>query len=73
MTSPAGAAVRDMIRILGSRWPLAEVLVVPVRVQGEEAPQEICQALELDQPLPHGGPDYYRPGRRHNGGPMGFQ
>ena len=47
VTSPAGAAVRDMIRILGTRWPLAEVLVVPVRVQGEEAPQEICQALEL--------------------------
>ena len=47
VTSPAGAAVRDMIRILGTRWPLAEVLVVPVRVQGEEAPMEICQALEL--------------------------
>ena len=26
-----------------------------------------------NQPLSHGGPDYYRPGRRHNGGPMGFQ
>ncbi len=47
VTSPAGAAVRDMIRILGARWPLAKVLVVPVRVQGVEAPQEICQALDL--------------------------
>ena len=47
VTSPAGAAVRDMIRILGARWPLAKVLVVPVRVQGAEAPQEICQALDL--------------------------
>ena len=34
ITSPAGAAVRDMLRILGARWPLAEVLVLPVRVQG---------------------------------------
>lgn len=47
VTSPAGAAVRDMIRILGERWPLAKVLVVPVRVQGEEAPGEIVQALDL--------------------------
>ena len=47
VTSPAGAAVRDMIRILGARWPMAKVLVVPVRVQGAEAPQEICQALDL--------------------------
>ncbi len=45
--SPAGAAVRDMIRILGERWPLTKVLVVPVRVQGEEAPGEIAQALDL--------------------------
>ena len=45
--SPAGAAVRDMIRILGARWPMAKVLVVPVRVQGEGAAQEIVQALDL--------------------------
>lgn len=47
ITSPAGAAVRDMIRILGSRWPMSKVLVVPVRVQGIEAPPELCQALDL--------------------------
>lgn len=47
VTSPAGAAVRDMIRILGTRYPLAKVLVVPVRVQGEEAPEEICRGLDL--------------------------
>lgn len=46
ITSPAGAAVRDMIRILGARWPLSEVRVIPVRVQGEEAPQEIAAALQ---------------------------
>lgn len=47
ITSPAGAAVRDMIRILGARWPMSKVIVVPVRVQGAEAPEEICQALDL--------------------------
>ena len=47
VTSPAGAAVRDMIRILGARYPMAKVLVVPVRVQGEEAPEEICRGLDL--------------------------
>ena len=45
VTSPAGAAVRDMLRILGARWPLAEVLVVPVRVQGQEAAGEISTAI----------------------------
>ena len=45
ITSPAGAAVRDMIRILGARWPASEVLVVPVRVQGTEAPGEISAAI----------------------------
>ena len=47
VTSPAGAAVRDMIRILGARYPMAKVLVVPVRVQGEEAPEEIGNGLDL--------------------------
>lgn len=46
ITSPAGAAVRDMIRILGARWPLTEIGVIPVRVQGEEAPQEIAAAIQ---------------------------
>ena len=45
ITSPEGDAVRDMIRILGARWPLAKVLVLPVRVQGAEAAGEICAAL----------------------------
>ena len=47
VTSPTGAAVRDMIRILGRRWPLASVLVCPVRVQGEDAAEEIAAMLEL--------------------------
>lgn len=45
ITSSAGAAVRDMIRILGKRFPAAKVLLLPVRVQGEEAPAELCGAL----------------------------
>lgn len=34
ITSPAGAAVRDIIRVLGKRWPASEVVLLPVRVQG---------------------------------------
>ena len=45
ITSSAGAAVRDMLRILGARWPMAEVFLLPVRVQGAEAPGEICAAI----------------------------
>lgn len=45
ITSSAGAAVRDVIRVLGKRWPLAEVVVLPVRVQGEMAPPEIIGAI----------------------------
>ena len=45
ITSSAGAAVRDIIRVLGSRWPMTKVIVVPVRVQGAEAPPEIEAAI----------------------------
>ena len=45
ITSPAGAAVHDMIRILRRRYPLAKVKLLPVRVQGAEAPPEIAGAL----------------------------
>ncbi len=45
VTSSAGAAVHDMIRILARRWPLARVLLLPVRVQGAEAPAEIAGAI----------------------------
>ena len=46
ITSSAGAAVRDIIRVLGSRWPMTKVLVLPVRVQGVEAPPEIVGAIQ---------------------------
>ena len=45
ITSSAGAAIHDMIRILGHRWPMTKVLLLPVRVQGAEAPAEIAGAL----------------------------
>ncbi len=47
VTSPDGAALRDILAVVGRRWPLAEVLVVPSRVQGEGAEEEICAALGL--------------------------
>ena len=45
ITSGAGAAVRDVIRVLGKRYPMAKVIVMPVRVQGVEAPAEIVGAI----------------------------
>ena len=45
VTSPAGAAVHDMIRVLRKRFPLSKVSLLPVRVQGEEAPGEIAAAI----------------------------
>ena len=45
ITSSAGAAVHDMLRILNARWPMSEVALLPVRVQGAEAPPEIAGAL----------------------------
>ena len=45
ITSSAGAAVHDMLRILRKRYPLAQVRLLPVRVQGTEAPGEIAAAI----------------------------
>ena len=45
ITSSAGAAVHDMLRILNKRYPLAQVKLLPVRVQGVEAPGEIAAAI----------------------------
>ena len=45
VTSGAGAAVHDMIRILRRRYPIAKVILLPVRVQGPEAPPEIVGAI----------------------------
>ncbi len=46
ITSPAGAAVHDMLRILNARWPLTQVKLLGVRVQGAEAPAELVGAVK---------------------------
>ena len=45
VTSSAGAAVRDIIRVARKRWPLGKLILLPVRVQGAEAPAEIVSAI----------------------------
>ena len=45
ITSSAGAAVHDIIRVLRRRWPMGKIMLLPVRVQGVEAPGEIAAAL----------------------------
>jgi exodeoxyribonuclease VII large subunit len=47
ITSPRGAAVRDVVRILTRRFPNVHLTVYPVRVQGEGSPEEIVKALKF--------------------------
>jgi len=47
VTSPTGAAIRDILHILRRRFPAVPVLIYPVAVQGDAAPREIEQALRL--------------------------
>lgn len=50
VTSPTGAAVRDIVNVLSRRFPLAQIILQPVQVQGEEAPEQITKAiLQLNQ------------------------
>ena len=46
VTSPTGAAVRDLLNVIGRRFPNMEILINPVKVQGEGAAQEIASAIE---------------------------
>jgi exodeoxyribonuclease VII large subunit len=46
ITSPTGAAVRDMVSVITRRWPAADLVIVPVAVQGEGAGREIARAIE---------------------------
>ena len=45
VTSPSGAAIRDILKVLGRRFPNLHILISPTRVQGEEAPKDIVKAL----------------------------
>ena len=45
VTSPTGAAIRDMLRILKRRFPPAEILIVPAAVQGAGAPAELAEGI----------------------------
>jgi exodeoxyribonuclease VII large subunit len=47
VTSPTGAAVRDIINIISRRFPNMEIIIVPVKVQGDDAPDEIVEALRI--------------------------
>ena len=52
ITSPTSAAVRDMIQVMTRRWPAANIVIVPVRVQGEGAAAEIAKALRQVHLIP---------------------
>ncbi len=52
VTSPDGAALRDIVSVLRRRWPAVETLLVPARVQGDGAEGELLQALALVNRLP---------------------
>jgi len=45
VTSPDGAALRDIQAVIGRRWPVAELIVVPAQVQGAKAEASVCSAL----------------------------
>jgi exodeoxyribonuclease VII large subunit len=45
VTSPTGAALRDILTVLRQRWPLCEVLLAPAQVQGEGSPESLVEAL----------------------------
>lgn len=45
VTSPTGAALQDMLQIMGKRWPVAEVVLCPAQVQGEQAPAQLIAGL----------------------------
>lgn len=52
VTSPTGAAIRDILRVIGARYPLVEVVLSPAVVQGEEAPASIVAAMERLNAVP---------------------
>ncbi len=47
VTSPTGAAIRDMLNVLGRRFKGARITLIPCKVQGDQAPREIINAIEM--------------------------
>ncbi|MEK7358066.1 MAG: exodeoxyribonuclease VII large subunit [Bdellovibrionota bacterium] len=47
VTSPTGAAIRDMLNVLGRRFKGAQITLIPCKVQGDQAPKEIINAIEM--------------------------
>lgn len=47
ITSPTGAAVRDILHVLNRRYPFAQIFIYPTLVQGEQAPEKIAKAIKL--------------------------
>ncbi len=45
VTSPTGAAIRDMLNVTGRRYPLADIVIFPSAVQGAEAPAQLCTGI----------------------------
>lgn len=52
VTSPTGAAVRDLIQVISRRWRLCDLVVVPVKVQGEGSAEEIARGIAQAGALP---------------------
>ncbi|GFN35441.1 exodeoxyribonuclease 7 large subunit [Tepidimicrobium xylanilyticum] len=47
VTSSTGAAIKDIITVIKRRFPVANIIIYPVLVQGEQAPEEICKGLKF--------------------------
>lgn len=61
VTSPTGAVIRDMVEIIGRRWPGSGIILAPVAVQGESAPGDVSRGIRMLNAL--GGVDVIIVGR----------
>jgi len=60
ITSPSGAAVRDILHVLNRRFPLLEITIIPSLVQGNDAAGQLCQALERANNLKKSGDERFQ-------------
>jgi exodeoxyribonuclease VII large subunit len=60
ITSPSGAAIRDILHVLERRFPLLEITIIPSLVQGKEATRQLCKALEKANALQASGDDRFQ-------------